>query len=464
MVVWESEKVRLDSRFNELWPITRSITGRGFRRSLEILQQDVPLKSEAVSSGTDVLDWQVPPEWNIHEARLTGPDGQVYADLDETNLAVVNYTDSVDEQLFLEELDPHLYTLPEVPDATPYVTSYYERNWGFCLPHNVYESLPEGEYHAYIDSEHSAGELTYGHTVLEGESDYEVLLSSYLCHPSLANNELSGPLALTSLYNCIRSWEDKRFTYRFVVVPETIGSITYLSRYGEHLKDKLVGGLVLTCLGGPRDTLSYKMTRRGDTLIDQLVHHLDGSTGTDFRFRQFGPTDGGSDERQYCSPGFDLPVGQFARTVYGEYDEYHTSKDTKGFMKIEKVLESVKTIAAVLRSFERAGYYRNTEPFGEPMLSKRDLYRTVNDPSNWFGDDEDNSAEGSISESELVNRMMLLLQYSDGDHSAIDIAERYGVSVDELAPAIDRLREAGLLEPEIHTDHSSNFQIGEGTV
>ena len=457
MIDWEKERARLESRFDELWPITRSITGPGFRQSLEIFQQDIPLQSESVPSGTEVLDWQVPPEWRIYEAQLTGPDGQVYADFEETNLAIMNYSEPVDKHMSLEELDTHLYTLPELPDATPYVTSYYERNWGFCLPHNVYESLPEGEYHAHIDSEFVDGELTYGHTVLEGESDYEVLLSTYLCHPSLANNELSGPLVLSSLYNCIKSWGKRKFNYRFVVVPETIGSLAYLSNYGDHLKEHLVGGLVLTCLGGPRDELSYKMTRREDTLIDKLTHHLNNHTDTSFRFRQFGPTDGGSDERQYCSPGFDLPVGQFARTVYGNYDGYHNSKDTKDFMGIDPLIESTKTINSVLESFEYAGYYLNQEPFGEPMMSKRDLYRTVNNPSDWFSDDDEESGEELISESELFNRMMITLQYSDGNHSALEIAERYGVSIGELAPAIDQLCETDLLEPDIRSPEYNNY-------
>jgi aminopeptidase-like protein len=424
---------RIEYRFDELWPFTRSITGPGFRESLDILQKDIPLEIESVSSGTDVFDWEVPPEWRISEARLTGPDGSVYADLEETNLAVVNYSTSINQKLSLEELDNHLYTLPEHPGAIPYVTSYYERNWGFCLPHDVYESLPNGEYHAYIDTElDEAGELNYGHTVLEGESDREILLSTYLCHPSLANNELSGPLVMSSLFRRISQWNSRKFTYRFVVVPETIGSLTYLSRYGDHLQEQLVAGLVLTCLGGPEPTLSFKETRRGDTLLDDLVHHLTDQKDSNFRIRRFDT--GGSDERQYCSPGFNLPVGQFARTVYGEYNGYHNSMDTKEFMGIDPLVNASETIERFLRTLEYAGYYMNQQPYGEPMMSKRDLYPTVNSPD-------------SGSRGDLTTKMMRILNFSDGTNSLVDIAERYNVSIDELEPATDALMNSDLLEP-----------------
>lgn len=447
MVDREGELSRLDSRFDELWPIPRSITGPGFRESLNVLRQDVPLEVESVPSGTEVFDWTIPPEWRIHEARLTGPDGEVYASFDESNLAVMNYSGPVDEVLSLDELDPHLHTLPRLPDAIPYVTSYYERNWGFCLPHSRYESLPDGEYHAYIDSEFVEGELNYGHATLEGRSDREVLLSTYLCHPSLANNELSGPLVLSSLYNRIAEWDRRKFTYRFVVVPETIGSLAYLSRYGRELRRNLVGGLVLTCLGGPRDELSYKSTRRGDALVDDTVRHLDGSTDCEFRFRKFDTT--GSDERQYCSPGFDLPVGQFARTVYDEYEGYHNSRDTKEFMGIASLAESADTLERVLRTFEYAGYYVTQNPYGEPMMSKRDLYGTVNDPSDWGNDD--GYADGNH---DFVRDMMRVLAYADGTHSVVEIAEQYGVSVETLIPVVEQLCDVELLEPSAHVPES----------
>lgn len=447
MVTREGEHQRLSQRFDELWPIPRSITGPGFRDSLDILCQDIPLEIESIPSGAEIFDWEVPPEWRIHEARLTGPEGEVYADFDDTTLAIVNYSEPVDEYLTLDQLEPHLYTLPEFPEATPYVTSYYDRNWAFCLPHTVYESLPAGEYHAYIDSKFTDGKLNYGHTTLEGNSDREVLLSTYLCHPSLANNELSGPLVLSSLYKRLSEWKERKFTYRFVVVPETIGSLSYLSRYGEQLQNKLVAGLVLTCLGGPENHLSYKKTRREDTLLDSVFSHIDRYLNEDFRFRDFDAE--GSDERQYCSPGFNLPVGQVARTVYGEYDGYHNSMDTKEFMQIEKVVDSAETIERVLSLFEYAGYYLNKEPYGEPMMSKRDLYPTVNIQKN----DSDSDVD---TEDEFITKMMRILNCSDGTHSIVEIAERYEYTIEELIHAIDQLCSAELLEPAEYTPEYHN--------
>lgn len=442
----------LDARFDELWPIPRSITGPGFRESLKILKQDIPLEIESVPSGTAAFDWKIPPEWRIHEAQLTRPDGTVVADFDETNLAIVNYSKPVDTELSSEQLDDHLYTLPEHPDAIPYVTSYYDRTWGFCLPHNRYKSLPDGNYHAYIDSEFVDGELNYGHTVLEGESDREVLLTTYLCHPSLANNELSGPLVMTALYRRLAEWDNRKFTYRFVVAPETIGSVAYLSRYGEQLQKNMVAGLVLTCLGGPRDSLSYKQTRREETLLDSVVRHVDTATETDFRFRRF--TTDGSDERQYCSPGFNLPVGQFARTVYGEYAEYHTSMDTKEFMGIDPLIESANRIEQVLRTLEYGGYYLNQKPYGEPMMSKRDCYPTVNSPTTWEDDQGENTEDEST---DMVRNMMRLLHYGDGNHSVVEIANRCDLPVTDFVDAIDCLQELGLLEPDSHVPQDKSL-------
>jgi len=441
MVDDETEFRRLDTLFDELFPICRSITGPGLRESLEIVSDHIPLEIESVPSGTQVFDWEVPKEWRIHDARLVGPDGEVYADFQDTNLSVVNYSEPVDTHLPLEELDSHLYTDPDLPEATPYVTSYYDRTWGFCLPHEVYEELPEGEYHAYIDSEFVDGSLNYGHTVLPGKSDQEVLLSSYLCHPSLANNELSGPLVLTSLYRRLAEWDNRKYTYRFVLCPETIGSIAYLSEYGSHLQNSLVGGLVLTCLGGPNNHLSYKTSRRESALIDRTVKNLYKYDDSLFEIRPFTPT-GGSDERQYCSPGFDLPVGQIAKTVYGDYDGYHNSLDDKEFMGIESLVDSSDTIETVLQAFEYAGVYENQKPYGEPMLGKRDLYRSVNSP-NTSDDSTDNVRND---EREFLNQILTVLSYSDGNESMVKIANRLECSIRDLIPVVNVLEDEDLLK------------------
>jgi len=428
------EQEWLSERFDELWPITRSITGPGLRESLEILQQDIPLEIEGVSSGTEVFDWEVPAEWRIYEARLTGPDGEVYADFDHTNLAVVNYSESVDTYLSLTDLDSHLYTNPDVPEATPYVTSYYERDWGFCLPHDTYESLPEGEYHAYINSEFTDGELSYGHTTLEGKSDEEMLVSSYLCHPSMANNELSGPLVLANLYNRIKKWEEQYYTYRFVLAPETIGTLCYLHNYSDHLQNKMVSGAVLTCLGGPKDGLSYQFSRQGDSLLDETIRNQCEYGDVALVTRSFTPTNG-SDERQYCSPGFNLPVGQFARTVYGEYEGYHNSKDNKDFMTISSLIDSTNSLENLLQAHEYSGSFLNTKPYGEPMLSQYDLYPSTNAPST-----RDDSTDAIVDDNrQLLNAILRILNYSDGEQTIAEIASKHEYSIMELIPVISIL-------------------------
>lgn len=435
-----SERAWLNKRFDELWPLTRSITGPGIEKSLEILQSDIPIDVEYVSSGTEVFDWEVPMEWRIREARLVGPDGTVYANLDETNLAVVNYSEPVDRWLSLEELDPHLYTDPEVPDATPYVTSYYDREWGFCLPHSTYETLPDGEYHAYIDSEFVDGRLPFGHTTLEGESNEEVLLSSYLCHPSMANNELSGPLVLSMLYNRIKEWDQQHYTYRFVLAPETIGSLCYLDRYGDHLQQHLISGAVLTCLGGPAESLRYQYSRNGSSLLDEVVRNQSNYGESSIRTTEFTPING-SDERQYCSPGFDLPVGQFARTVYGEYDGYHNSNDTREFMTIDALVRSADEIESVLTTLKIGERFQNTKPYGEPMLSKYDLYPSRNAPET-----RDDSTDNIVDDNRrFLNAVLRILNRSDGTERMVEIANHHEYSIVKIASIVAILQRKGLL-------------------
>jgi aminopeptidase-like protein len=438
MVDFESERARLNLLFDELFPITRSITGPGLRQTLDRLGEELPLEVEGVPSGTEVFDWEVPPEWHINEAYLEGPDGERYADYDETNLAVVNYSMPVDRTISREQLDDHLYTHPGLPEAIPYVTSYYDRTWGFCLPHSVYERLPEGQYTAYIDAEFRDGELNFGHTTLPGTADREFLLSTYTCHPSLANNELSGPLVLTSLYRRLAEWDERRYTYRFVFTPETIGSLSYLWRYGQELCDRLAGGLVLTCLGGPRETLTYKTSRKESARLDAVARHCGATGGADIDIEPFTPTQG-SDERQYCSPGFDLPVGRFSRTT--DYVEYHTSSDTKAFMGIDTLVDSAAQIESVLKAFEYSGYFVNQQPYGEPMLSKRDLYTAINSPETWS-----DAGESDGQSREFIEQVLAVLNYADGKHTMVEIAEEIGVGIDTLQPLLDRLQEEGLLD------------------
>jgi aminopeptidase-like protein len=457
----------LSALFDELFPIFRSLTGAGFERSLAIFARYLPLSIERVASGSQVFDWIVPPEWRIHAARLTGPDGAVIADIARSNLAVVNYSEPVDRRLSLDELRPHLHSVPTLAEAIPYVTSYYTRQWGFCLPHRDLERLPEGEYHARIESEFVPGAVTLGHCTLPGETDAEILLTSYLCHPSLANNELSGPLALLLLYDHIARWPRRRFTYRFQLNPETIGSLCFLHLHGEHLRQHLAGGLVLTCLGGPCERLTYQVSRRGGTLLDCTVADIRSHNPRALDERPFDPTDG-SDERQYCSPGFNLPMGQMARTVYGRYPEYHTSLDDKAFMDLPKVIESARQIEALLARAEISGTFRNLQPYGEPQLGRRGLFPSLNSPTA-----RGQGREGQPDPRLFVKRMMAILNFSGGDHTMIDIAHRLGTTVLDLAPAIETLERAGLLAIEpctgAHTlskgtpaDHGNRF--GESTL
>lgn len=436
----ENERDVLDRLFEELFPITRSITGQGLKQSLEIIQKKIPLEICEVPSGTQVFDWKIPQEWRIYEAFLEGPDGQRYAEFSKSNLYVVNYSEPVDQHLQRSELHDHIYTNESVPDAIPYVTSYYNREWGFCLPHETYESLPEGEYHAYIDSEFVDGNLYYGHTTLEGETDEEVLLTSYLCHPSMANNELSGPLVLTALYNRIKQWENRHYTYRFVLAPETIGSLAYLSEYGQHLKQYMVAGAVLTCLGGPQDNLSYQFSRQGNSLLDATVENFRKHGEISIRPRPFTPT-GGSDERQYCSPGFNLPVGQFARTVYGDYDGYHSSNDDKDFMTIRALVESAEQLDKIFQTLEYAESFLNTKPYGEPKLDNHNLYPTTNAPQTW-----DDSTDTIVNDdSKFLDAVLRVLNWSDGEHRMVDIGSEHGYALSELIPIIERLQGEGLL-------------------
>lgn len=420
--------------FDELFPICRSISGPGLRKSLDIFSRFMPLEIEGVQSGSQVYDWVVPQEWSIDTAALTGPDGELICSLDQSNLHVVNYSIGVDATLSLSELKPHLHGIPSSPSLTPYVTSYYKDTWGFCLPQQIIDTLPDGNYHAKIKSKKYDGSVEFGTAFLSGDTKREVLLSSYLCHPSMANNELSGPLVLLGLYDRIARWKTRRFSYRFVLVPETIGSICLLSRYGEHFKKFVDAGLVLTCLGGPNKSLTYKTTRDTNTIMDQLAF----SQGYDIR--PFTPV-GGSDERQYCSPGFNLPMGQMARTVYGQYKEYHTSGDNKDFMTVSAIVEAVDNLENFLLTHEYAGVFENLSPHGEPQLGKRGLYPNMNSPTKWTL-----SSDSTLDGRKALERILYILNYSDGTNSMIEIANKIGCDIPSLIPMIKRLEEAGLLK------------------
>ncbi|RBP49893.1 DUF4910 domain-containing protein [Arenicella xantha] len=443
-----SEHDFLEQCFDDLFPMFRSITGPGIEQSIEYLTQFMPLVLEKVPSGSKVFDWTTPREWHCQRARLWGPNGALICDTDINNLQVVNYSTPIDRDVSLEELKQHLHHLPDLPTAIPYVTSYYKENWGFCISNDVYESLSNGTYRVLIEAKFIDGGVPFASCVLPGESEKEVLLSSYLCHPSLANNELSGPLALLSLYRRLSSWKKRRYTYRFLVNPETIGSLCFIHRYQDHLNKFLVGGLILTCVGGPAERLRYKASRRGDTIMDELMFALSEGKegcGISLEYQNFDPTSG-SDERQYCAPGFNYPMGQISRTVYGEYDGYHNSLDDKQFMGIDSLLNSVDAIERVLTVFEISGYPVNQSPFGEPQLGKRNLYPSMNSQST-----RDKSDDMTIDSRTKLNRILTLLNMGDGLNRMRVVADACHCSVEELRYTVEELEEQGLLKLEVRS-------------
>ncbi len=335
--------------FDRLWPIMRSITGDGVRETHDILGDLVPLERHEVPSGTPVLDWEVPPEWVFRSATLIGPDGKTVLDAREHTLHLVNYSAPFHGTVSRRELEDHLYSLPDMPDAIPYVTSYYSPRWGFCLTETQRRALPDGDYQVAIDTAFKEdGSLTYSEAVLPGETAEEVLFSTYTCHPSMANNELSGPLVAAYLYRHLAALPRRRLTYRFLFVPETIGAIAYLARDGERLKRDLAAGYVLTCVGNPAP-LTRKGSRRGDSLADRAAAAA-WAHRADTRLIDFYPS--GSDERQYCSPGFDLPVCSISRTLPAEYDTYPTSLDNRDFISFETLADSVAALGEVAAVLE----------------------------------------------------------------------------------------------------------------
>jgi aminopeptidase-like protein len=409
----------------ELYPLCRSITGNGVRRTLEIVGRETPLEVHEVPSGTQVLDWVVPREWNVREAWIRGPKSETVVDFRRSNLHVVGYSQPVHARMSLAELRPHLYSLPEHPDWIPYRNSFYRDAWGFCLSHRQLESLVEGEYEVRIDSTLGDGSLTYAEAVVPGASRREVLLSCHVCHPSLCNDNLSGISLLTLLARYL-SQLSLRYTYRILFVPVTIGAITWLAR-NEHRLASIDHGLVVTLVGDSGRS-TYKRSRRGDAPIDRVLAHVLRHRG-EHQVVDFSPY--GYDERQFCSPGFDLPVGCLMRTPHGQYPEYHTSADDLDFVKPAALEDSLAKVVAVIEVLENDARYRNLSPKGEPQLGRRGIYRALAD-------------RGSDGGREMA--LLWVLNLSDGAHSLLDIAERAGTPFHVIADAASVLAEHGLLK------------------
>jgi aminopeptidase-like protein len=421
-------KRQMELYFDCLWPICRSLMGPGFRRSLKILEEIIPLRKLRFATGENVFDWTVPKEWNARDAYLIDPFGKKRAAFKTNNLHLVNYSAPFRGRMPLEKLREHLHSLPDLPDAIPYLTSYYKERWGFCLTHNELKSLPEGMYNVVVDTSLISGNLIVGEAVLPGESRKEVLFSTYLCHPSLADNELSGPLVMAFLYKKICAMKKRHWTYRFVVAPETLGAVCYLTRRGDHLKGNLIAGYQITCVGDSGN-FTYKRSRRGDSIADRVAIEVLKKNGK-HSILPFDPSNG-SDERQYCSPGFNLPVGSLMRTMYGCYPEYHTSLDNKDFICFNAMEKSLEIYFKLVQTLEGCDLWENTVRNGEPQLGKRKLYPSL-------------GSQKTIDPQ--VSAMLWCLNLADGTRDIGAIAERAGLPFQTIAKTVTRLANAGLLE------------------
>lgn len=410
---------------SELYPICRSITGNGFRETLRIIQKHIPLEIHQVPTGTPVFDWIVPKEWNIKDAYIKNSHGEKIIDFKNSNLHVVNYSIPVDKKICLTELKEHLFTITESPEWIPYRTSYYQETWGFCLTHNQYLELEDEEYEVYIDSSLEPGHLTYGEYFIPGQTTDEVLISCHACHPSLCNDNLSGISIAVFLAKHLSQFTP-HYSYRFIFIPGTIGSITWLA-INEANVSHIKNGLVLTCLGDSSH-FTYKKSRRGNTEIDNIVSYILSESDKNNKIIDFFPY--GYDERQYCSPGFNLPIGCLMRSPHDSFPEYHTSADDLSFVQPQYLGESFSKCISIINILENNQTYYNKNPKCEPQLGRRGLYKAY-----------------SGSQDKRQNQMAILwvLNLSDGHHTLLDIAKKSGLAFDEIKQAADTLLAHDLL-------------------
>jgi aminopeptidase-like protein len=412
---------------SELYPICRSITGDGVRKTLEIMSRYVPLTTTEIPSDTPVLDWTIPKEWNIRDAWIANADGARVVDFRASNLHVVNYSVPVRAKMSLRELRLHLHTLPDRPELVPYRTSYYEETWGFCLSQKQLDAMPDGEYDVCIDSTLAPGALTYGELVLPGDTDEEILVSAHVCHPSLCDDNLTGIAVSVFLARALASIPKRRYTTRFLYAPGTIGAIAWLAK--NPVRAGLVRhGLTLTCLGDSHP-FTYKRTVEGDAEVDRAAAHVLATSGLPQQTIDFFPY--GYDERQYNSPGFRIPVGSLMRGRHGKFPEYHTSADNLGFISRESLAESLRVCRGIIDLLQGNASYRNLAPYGEPQLGRRGLYRAI----------------GGTNVPDLQLALLWVLNLSDGHHSLLDIAERSHMDFQAIRTAADALLTHGLLAP-----------------
>jgi aminopeptidase-like protein len=415
----------MHAAMSRLYPICRSITGNGVRETLDVLAESLDVQRRGVPSGTQAFDWTINDEWNVRDAYIADRRGRRVVDFQRHNLHLVNYSVPVRATMTLSELRPHLHTLPDRPDWIPYRTTYYKRDWGFCLSENQLRSMDEGPYEVVVDTTIEAGELTYGELVVPGDSAEEVVISAHVCHPSLANDNLSGIAVATEVARTLEAAGSRRYTYRFLFAPGTIGSLTWLSRNPDVLP-RVRHGLVLTGLGGP-GALVYKRTRHGARDIDRAAAHVVDRRGGESR----GYSPYGYDERQFNAIGFGLPFGRLSRTPHGEYPEYHTSADDLSFVKPGELAESYLAVLEIIDVLENDDCYENLSPYGEPQLGKRGIYPTT----------------GGKPATDAVMAMLWVLAYSDGSTSLLDVASVAGTDFADLRAAAGTLESAGLLAP-----------------
>ncbi|EPE6459821.1 DUF4910 domain-containing protein [Campylobacter lari] len=412
----------------ELFPICRSITGEGFRQSLKVLDEAMGggiLKIHSIASGSKVFDWEVPAEWEINDAFIITPNGEKICDFKQNNLHVLNYSEGINDEISLDELQEHLYSIEDYPDAIPYVTSYYKRRWGFCIKHKDRVKLKEGKYKVFIDAKHHEnGVLNYADLLIPSTQDAkdEILISSYLCHPSMANNELSGPVVAIFLAKWLLELEERKYNYRFIFTPETIGSIVYLSKHLKHLQKYTKAGFVLSCIG---DDNAYSLihTPSENTLADKVALHTLKEKNN---FKEFSFLYRGGNERQYCSPLINLPVVCICRTRFGDYKEYHTSKDDLNFISEKGLQGGLKAMQEIIMNLEVNKIYQITT-FCEPNLGKRGLYHTIN-----------KKAKKPISAN--------FLAYCDSKNDVLDIASKLNIQAYELKDLIEKLKFHGLIK------------------
>ena len=415
-----------------MFPLCRSLTGDGVRATLDLIEREVPITRTEVPSGTRVFDWIVPDEWNIRGAQVVGPDGDLVLDFNRSPLHVVSYSEPVRATLSLERLRERLHSLPDQPDVIPYRTSYYERTWGFCIPHRQLLELGPGDYEVVIDSTLEPGNLTYAELLIEGRREQEVLISTYICHPSLANDNLSGIAVATMLAKRLMQTRPE-YSYRFLFAPGTIGPLAWLQRNQESL-GRIQHGLALSCIGDDGG-FTYKRSRRGDADVDRAMEIVLRDSGRPHRLLAWEPW--GGDERQFCSPGFDLPMGALTRTPHGEFDGYHTSADGLERIRRESLAKAVETCLALFDTLETNRVCLNLSPYGEPQLGRRGLYR---------------SAGGAVSTPDDERALLWVLNSSGGGTSLLDVARDSGLAYPVVQRAAERLERVGLVAEDTERD------------